>query len=229
MSLVCIIQTWIHAHVGLCLQFFYPCFHSTEPVSSVNCVWHLHIHGSSVSVWPFAVGKAWMETDCLLTSYWSQSLCHYVQALQSAVHPGPCKCLWFAAWSWPALKTSACCLISMDSQPSWIQVRACIFSPRLWDSSSWILKSLSVTACVITVHRRRGVAVFLKGMTARLGILWEHCGSRMYTRARRGTGLLGFIWHIIGRMSPWRVNISSRERLAEWMRGKYCLYLKHRF
>lgn len=44
--------------------------------------------------------------------------------------------------------SSASCFTSTCSQQSWIPARACIFSSCLWDSSSSIWNSLSITACV---------------------------------------------------------------------------------
>lgn len=80
-------------------------------------------------------------------------------------------------------------------------MRSRIFSSSLWDSSRSVLKMLSVSACV---------AVFVKEMTVKLGILWETSCSRMHitgARAHRAEGPCGFNMHMTDRLRPRRVSV----------------------
>lgn len=102
MALVCIIQTQnSYPHLAF-VQFFCPSLFYNWIWAVCMCVLCFHIHSSPVNVRPLTVGNAWMETDCLLTSYWCQFLCHYVSAFESAVHPGLYERLWFTAKRRPA-------------------------------------------------------------------------------------------------------------------------------
>lgn len=77
-------------------------------------------------------------------------------------------------------------------------------------------KSIYHSVCVYTVHARIGVAVFIKGMTARLGILWETRGSGMYIMEVRAHSVAVWIYLAL----DWQVESQESDNWPEGETGR---------